>query len=177
LLPQPTAASSEAAATYDAFLATVRGSTATLTAAGYDEMVFEDYLDETLALFENARSWTKEELEVQAADEGLWNGVGFFLKLLTAAHIKLHPDDFTPFIASTTGLSITAFCSSQVEAMWVECDHLQIVAAVGALGVAAQIWYLDGAGGEINGHIFPDGAAPLVSLLFRPGHYDVLNLT
>lgn len=77
------------------------------------------------------------------------------------------------------GLSIEAFCSSQVEAMWVECDHLQIVALTGALGLGVKVWYLDGAGGSvINGHVFPEavGDDALVHLLFRPGHYDILHV-
>ena len=76
----------------------MRGSAATLIAHGYDEMVFEDYLEEAVELFEAARTCSRAELEARAADEPLWNGLVFFVKLLAAAQIKGHPDDFAPFI-------------------------------------------------------------------------------
>ena len=179
---QSAAAKASASAKYDAFLAVLRGSAATLGAQGYSEMVFEDYLEEAVELFEAARTCSRAELEAHAADETLWNGIVFFVKLLAAAQMKGHRDDFVPFIEATTGLSLDAFCTTQVEAMWVECDHLQIVALAGALGLGVKVWYLDGAGGAINGHVFPEessvggGDGALVHLLFRPGHYDILHV-
>lgn len=60
--------------------------------------------------------------------------------------------------------------------MYREADHLHITALTNALGVCVNVCYMDRTdGGQVNNHKFPeDGAGPLVHLLYRPGHYDVL---
>jgi ubiquitin thioesterase protein OTUB1 len=66
-----------------------------------------------------------------------------------------------------------------------QCDQVQIIALTEALGVRVSIQYLDGrpfdaAAGlgvvELGGSA--EGDAPFtLSLLYRPGHYDVLYPT
>jgi ubiquitin thioesterase protein OTUB1 len=70
-----------------------------------------------------------------------------------------------------------------------ESDHVHITALTDALGVPVRIVYLDRSGGssedllEINHHEFLPESAPnvaesdksdLLTLLYRPGHYDIL---
>lgn len=70
-----------------------------------------------------------------------------------------------------------------------ESDHVHIIALSDALGVPIRIVYLDssvGDGGknvEVNSHDFTPSESPLpdrekmkplVVLLYRPGHYDIL---
>lgn len=98
---------------------------------------------------------------------------------------------------------IGSFCARRVEPMGCESDHVHIVALTDALGVAVRVEYLDrseeegegegggggsgGGGGNGGGggggnpspnhHDFvPKGAKspPSVTLLYRPGHYDIL---
>jgi ubiquitin thioesterase protein OTUB1 len=56
-----------------------------------------------------------------------------------------------------------------------ECDHLQIIALTSALGVPVRVEYMDrGEGDQCNHHHFPEDSTPVVTLLYRPGHYDIL---
>lgn len=86
------------------------------------------------------------------------------------------------------------FCKSAVEPMGEESDHVHIIALSDALGVPIRVMYLDrsscdSGGISINHHDFVPasgdvssdcGAAgseikiPFVTLLYRPGHYDIL---
>lgn len=42
------------------------------------------------------------------------------------------------------------------------------------LDIPIRVEYLDQTNSALNGHVFPEGREPLVHLLYRPGHYDVL---
>ena len=58
-----------------------------------------------------------------------------------------------------------------------EADHLQITALVSLLNVPTVVCYLDASTSTTpTMHTLPDGctAPPLVHLLYRPGHYDIL---
>ncbi|XP_032883617.1 ubiquitin thioesterase OTUB2 isoform X2 [Amblyraja radiata] len=75
------------------------------------------------------------------------------------------------------GISIKDFCAQEVEPMAVESDHIHITALTQALGISIQVEYMDKTDTEINHHIFPEGSKPLVYLLYKPGHYDILYKT
>lgn len=77
------------------------------------------------------------------------------------------------------------FCAREVEPVGKECEQVQIMALMRALGTLVHIEYLDGrplpAGGHLPFHVLPEGEGEgrgkggvLVTLLYRPGHYDVL---
>ena len=57
-----------------------------------------------------------------------------------------------------------------------ESDQIHIIALTDALGVCVRVVYMDRGGNQsVNHHDFPeDGSRPLVNLLYRPGHYDIL---
>jgi len=59
--------------------------------------------------------------------------------------------------------------------MYRESDHIHIIAVTTALGVGIRVKYMDrGDGADVTAHDFPEGCDPLVHLLYRPGHYDIL---
>ncbi|KAL4721108.1 hypothetical protein ACJJTC_005655 [Scirpophaga incertulas] len=63
----------------------------------------------------------------------------------------------------------------EVEPMYKESDHIHIIALSNALNVGVRVEYMDrGEGSQVIAHVFPEGAKPLVQLLYRPGHYDIL---
>lgn len=85
------------------------------------------------------------------------------------------------------------FCKSSVEPMGEESDHVHITALSDALGVAIRVVYLDRSHGEkgnvsVNHHDFTPSTSdqtettpsaieelkPFITLLYRPGHYDIL---
>ncbi|CAI0381422.1 unnamed protein product, partial [Linum tenue] len=83
------------------------------------------------------------------------------------------------------------FCKSSVEPMGEESDHVHIIALLDALGFPIRVVYLDRSScdtGEVtvNHHDFvpastgdppkvtKDTNKPFITLLYRPGHYDIL---
>jgi len=44
-----------------------------------------------------------------------------------------------------------------------------------AVGVGVRVMYLDrGDGATVASHDFPEDKEPVINLLYRPGHYDIL---
>lgn len=106
-----------------------------------------------------------------------------YLRLLTSAQIRTAPDEFEAFIMHPeTGMemSITEFCELFVDPMGKEADHVQIAALSRALRVRIQIAYLDGrsSDGKVEFVEFnhePDSSGEPLLLLYRPGHYDIID--
>lgn len=88
---------------------------------------------------------------------------------------------------------LNQFCKTSVEPMGEESDHVHIIALSDALGVPIRLMYLDrsscdATGVSVNHHDFvpvaddlqsttenkTDPVKPFVTLLYRPGHYDIL---
>jgi ubiquitin thioesterase protein OTUB1 len=101
------------------------------------------------------------------------------MRLLAAAQLKEHEEDFLPYVLGTSECaSVSDYCSSCVEAVSSEADAIPIMALTAALGVATRIAYLDAAPDETHVQIvrLPEDALPgtmTLDLLYRPGHYDV----
>ena len=56
-----------------------------------------------------------------------------------------------------------------------ESDHIHIIALTSALNVPVRIEYMDrGDSGTVNHHDFPESSDPRLTLLYKPGHYDIL---
>ncbi|KAH0460896.1 hypothetical protein IEQ34_008471 [Dendrobium chrysotoxum] len=121
--------------------------------------------------------------------------VVMFFRFVTSGEIRKRAEFFEPFIAGLTNTSVDQFCKSSVEPMGEECDHVHIIALSDALGVAIRVVYLDRSSCDkgalaVNHHDFvPTASAdessvsldapgkstePFVTLLYRPGHYDIL---
>jgi ubiquitin thioesterase protein OTUB1 len=149
---------------------------------GYDEMTIETFYDTLVDLLErlttgatDAAAFHKEMNEESAtSDYCTW-----YLRVVTATHLKQDPDRFLPFIdGQQPGLDIQQFCQREVEPMGKECQHVQVLALAEAFGVHVKIEYLDGhdlVNGKLVQHTFgPDTAVTHLALLYRPGHYDIL---
>jgi len=74
----------------------------------------------------------------------------------------------------TACLDIVTFCAREVEPMGRECEQIHIIALCEALGVSVAIEYLDGSSGPLACLTLPEGREPAITLLYRPGHYDIL---
>lgn len=56
-----------------------------------------------------------------------------------------------------------------------ESDHIHITALTSALGVPIRVEYMDRGGDDATtAHCFPEESSPKFTLLYRPGHYDIL---
>jgi len=135
--------------------------------------------------------------QFQSAD--ISNSVVVYLRFLTSAFLKINADDYLPFLMDDPSIlqlenngnpnniqPMDHFCNINVEAMGKESDEIHITALTTILRLPVQIAYLDGhlssnSSPEVNFHHYPavehdyeflfDSS---ITLLYRPGHYDIL---
>ena len=115
--------------------------------------------------------------------------VVMFLRMLTSAELEVRKEFFTPWIQEEA-IDMGIYRQRRVDPMGEEADQLHITALVDAIGVGCRVEYLDGngAGDHVDHHDFmpssqqqqqseaaPTSAEPPIHLLYRPGHYDILN--
>ncbi|TRY75898.1 hypothetical protein TCAL_00671 [Tigriopus californicus] len=101
-----------------------------------------------------------------------------FLRLLTSMQLQRNAEFYQNFMEGDK--TVAEFCATEVEPMYNESDHIHITALTEATGISLRVIYLDrGSQTEASLHDFPDqgesaATTPLVHLLYRPGHYDVI---
>ncbi|CAH8349888.1 unnamed protein product [Eruca vesicaria subsp. sativa] len=162
---------------------------------GYTDFTFEDFfalfleqLDDILQGGEESISY--DELVNRSRDQSVSDYIVMFFRFVTAGEIRTRAEFFEPFITGLSNTTVDQFCKTSVEPMGEESDHIHITALSDALGVAIRVVYLDRSscdtgGVTVNHHDFvPVGtndekkeasaAAPFITLLYRPGHYDIL---
>ncbi|KAJ7545426.1 hypothetical protein O6H91_09G119500 [Diphasiastrum complanatum] len=164
-----------------------------LIGLGYAEFTFEDFLAVFVEQLESVLPGTTSSISVdtlvdRCRDQYVSNYVVMFFRFVTSCEIRQRADFFEPFIYGTSNLTVQQFCKASVEPMGEESDHVHITALTDALGVPVRVVYLDrslgdsGKVAEVNHHDFipasspsPEkSAVPPVTLLYRPGHYDIL---
>ncbi|WYZ39629.1 hypothetical protein EsH8_III_001543 [Colletotrichum jinshuiense] len=161
-----------------------------LSVGGYDRMLFEDMVDETIGLLRDlaqniANSQLAMHILVQRFnDQDSSNAIIYHLRLLASSWLKGNADVYEPFIPGETG--IAGYCG-EIERPNREIEHLGIILLVQVLlkpiNFVLEIAYLDrSAGSQVNIYRFPDEAngqdpanlGPIIYLLYRPDHYDIL---
>lgn len=160
---------------YDRFKCLASQSKDELVSLGFPSFTIEDFHQVFMETIEGVgKDHSVEELLKTFQDEGLSNYIVVYLRLLTSAQLQKKSDFFENFIEG--GRTVKEFCSQEVEPMAKESDHIHIIALTDALGVCVRVVYMDrGGDSSVNLHDFPeDGSTPLVTLLYRPGHYDIL---
>ncbi|KAK0392930.1 hypothetical protein NLU13_2424 [Sarocladium strictum] len=118
-------------------------------------------------------------------DENVTNAIIYYLRLLAATYLKEHAADYDPFVPS--GHGVQGHCETVIQPVNREIEHLGIVALSNLLlkpiGVVLEIAYLDRSeGSTVNQYRFPEEAngedptalGPIIHLLYRPEHYDIL---
>ncbi|KAM0867474.1 hypothetical protein ACQ4PT_041981 [Festuca glaucescens] len=103
-----------------------------------------------------------------------------YLRLVTAIQICSEVEKFRHAILDLDPLYPEEWCRWKVIPMWAEGDEVHLVALTDVLHVPLQIVIVDiSATEEPNTHIIyesPDDLplVPCVTLLYRPGHYDII---
>ncbi|GKY96662.1 hypothetical protein MPSEU_000625800 [Mayamaea pseudoterrestris] len=170
-----------------------------LSLDGYTELTLEIFYDTMCDLIQSLS--TPVALHDTLAQENASSDYcTWFLRLVTAAHLKLNAERFLPFVlngeaSESTSTMMNAssdnnsksyanqvmhqFCATQVEPMGRECEHLQIMALAEAMHCRVVVEYLDGHSDKVTRHAFgPSDKASsslyTIHLLYRPGHYDIL---
>lgn len=163
---------------------------------GFDPMVFVDFVEETTDLlqrvsdkFANPDEALKEVVDT-FNDVSVSNGIIYHLRLLASSWLKENRATYEAFI-TTEGNGpdkLDKYCQRVIEVYNIEIEQLGLQALVNVLlkpiGFVLKIAYLDrSAGSEVNTYTFPEEAAidqsispldPVICLLFRPDHYDIL---
>lgn len=116
-------------------------------------------------------------------DEMTSAAIIYHLRLLAASWLKGNFPDYEPFVPS----DMNSYCDEWILPVNREIDHLGIVLLFNVLlkpaNMVLEIAYLDRSeGDEVNVHRMPDEAngkdaasvEPMIQLLYRPGHYDIL---
>ena len=116
------------------------------------------------------------------------------MRVMAAAQMKSNPDRYLPYVMAENYYDIPSFCSKEVEPMGKECGMVQVSALAECMGVRVVIEYMDGrmppgGGAAVANHVFGDGDdvggndgdassndvdRTTITLLYRPGHYDIL---
>ena len=99
------------------------------------------------------------------------------MRFLTSGELKNNAILYETFIDN--GLPIEFFCQTEVEPLDKEADQIQIMALLNYLEIAIMIIYLDANvnSKEATMMLLPESAKPedvTATLLYRPGHYDIL---
>ncbi|KAK3217291.1 hypothetical protein GRF29_1g2599657 [Pseudopithomyces chartarum] len=156
-----------------------------LNLAGHSEDLYIDFADEAYEL-----------LRKLAGSLQVGNGAGLLLeafndysvsmaiityvKLLASAWIQSRADEYQNYIPT----DLKSYCSQNIEAANCEIDDVGVAALSNVLlkpaGIGLEILYLDRSiGDEANVHELSspanfNGLLPMIRLLYRPGHYDIL---
>lgn len=169
----------------------------TLLNLGYAEFTFEDFfalfLEQLESVIEGSEaSISHDELVKRSRDQSVSDYVVMFFRFVTSGEIRKRSEFFEPFILGLTNASVEQFCKSAVEPMGEESDHVHITALSDALGVAIRVVYLDRsscdngsvsvnhhdfvppAGNDSSSTLGTEAVNPFITLLYRPGHYDIL---
>ncbi|KAM1191367.1 hypothetical protein PS2_011665 [Malus domestica] len=181
----------------DRIKANVEQCRKTLQSLGYTDFTFEDFfalfLEQLDSVLQgNEESISHDELIRRSRDQSVSDYVVMFFRFVTSGEIRKRSEFFEPFIFGLTNATVEQFCKSSVEPMGEESDHVHITALSDALVVPIRVVYLDrsscdNGGVSVNHHDFvPAGSdapkasagsekvTPFITLLYRPGHYDLL---
>ncbi len=145
-----------------------------LVELGYDEAALEIFYDEFMDLVgDGVKGKTEEEvlgiLGGDGADYYTW-----WMRMVCVLELKSNSGFYEAFIEGYG--SVAEFCSKEVEPAGCECENVQVMATVKAVGVRVVVNYVDGRTEGSNEHVFgEDGSTCEVCMLYRPGHYDLLR--
>jgi ubiquitin thioesterase protein OTUB1 len=152
------------------------------TQGGYEELALEIFYDAVVEFLEqvvNGRM-TPEQLHTQLTEEGgVSEYCSWYLRALTATWCKAHADKFLPYLEEGY-VDVAQFCASQIEPVGSEATMVAIVAFAECFGVSVSIEYLDGHPFDftkgLTKYILGDEETSKLqlTLLYRPGHYDIL---
>ncbi|KAL6405017.1 Ubiquitin thioesterase otubain-like protein [Ilyonectria robusta] len=158
---------------------------------------FEEWADEMFGLLrEIAQSMDSPDPQVPHLlllerwnDAAVSSSIIYYLRLLAATYLKANAATYDPFLPEVAG-GVVGYCNQSIELVDREIEHLGIVALVHMLlqpvNFVLEIVYLDRSpGSQANRYRFPEEAngqdpsnlGPIIYLLYRPDHYDILYLT
>ncbi|KPM39208.1 hypothetical protein AK830_g7367 [Neonectria ditissima] len=119
-------------------------------------------------------------------DASVGGSIIYYLRLVAATFLKANAHTYDPFLPEGAG-GVQGYCSQSIELVDREIEHLGIIALTQMLlqpcDFVLEIAYLDRSpGSQVNRYRFPEEAngqnpteiGPIIYLLYRPDHYDIL---
>ncbi|KAH9031883.1 cysteine proteinase [Lactarius pseudohatsudake] len=161
--------------------------------AGFDGMVIDESYEIPRDLIRsivepnpgsnNGQTLTPAQLLEVFQNDSLSNYIVMFMRMLTSAQIRGNPEEYEPFLTHPElgeQMGVKDFCEALVEVLGREADHVQVTAISEALKVNVAIAYFDGRDkdGIVEFVKFDKAIDPSeapVTLIYRPGHYDILD--
>lgn len=152
----------------------LEGTLAWLIKLGMPTFTTEDFHDTFVdCLKTHCESGTSESLLETFNNDGLSNYLVVYIRLLTTGQLHEKSEEYLPFVEGLYK-TMKEFCDKEVLPVDREADHIQILALAECLDFPLKLVYVDRSEGEANEVIIPYGAQPNVTLLYRPGHYDIM---
>jgi len=160
----------------------------TLHSAGIEKLVYEDFYEEFSFLIENiikpnsqGMTLTVDRLLDAFQNPEVSNSAVIYLRFLTSAQIRLNRESYEGFLVHPDTrdiMDVDSYCANVVQAMGKEADNVEIEALSRALQLNIDVAYVNGVreDGMTDFIKFRYGSseAPPLTLLYRPGHYDIL---
>lgn len=156
----------------------------TMRMVGIDYDLMVDMFDYTWELFDAIMHAVQQQNKNDQVilsimnDENKSNSIVYHFKMVTSAYMKLREDEYAPF---TENFSVDDYRIRRIDPTNEEIDQigLQVLtdAVIRPAGLGLEVLYLDRSTGDVvTPHNFtPDnGNAPVIKLLYRPGHYDII---
>jgi len=161
---------------------------------GFHEIVYEDFYDTFTGLIKSIiqpqpdmPKLTPQRLLEAFNDAETSNSIVVYLRLLTSAEIRLNAESYEGFLfhpETDEMLTPVDFCIQFVEPVNKEADEVHIRALTRALHLNVEVAYLDGRGNQgsepglvrvnfVKVENVEDHTP--IRLLYRPGHYDILD--
>ncbi|TFK74142.1 cysteine proteinase [Pluteus cervinus] len=171
-------------------LSLLDGFEPSLKSAGFDKDTYQDFkeeFEECIKAFaqpdHTGRVMNLQSLVQVFQDEMKSHAIVFYLRLITSMKIYEDQENMAPFLMNPETfdpMSPTSFRRRQIEVMGVEADEPQIIALTNAMKVNVEVAYVDGHTTSdivkfVRIHNAQDENSRSIMLLYRPGHYDVLN--
>ena len=194
ILPSHSVSAARHYALVEAFVSRFKQSAADILKEGrYDPVIVDDFFDTTLELVTLCTQRTIDtagavhpsspaelphrmsalaSLHSMMNDEHTAQWYVTWMRCLTSAQLQRHSELYSPYLVDQP--NIAAFCQSEVDGIDKDADALQILALTTEMAVPVHISYLDATDGPLRGYVIPEGMERVVSLLYRPGHYDIL---
>ncbi|CAI2354119.1 unnamed protein product [Caenorhabditis sp. 36 PRJEB53466] len=160
------------------FLESSRDWIQRLVRLGFPDWTCTDFCDYFVEFLNDILTEKLDECSIfeKLNDDNSANYLLMFFRLITSGYLKEHTDEYEPFIAN--GQSMAQYCEGEIEAMWREADHLSIIGLVKALDLLVRIEYMDRNAAPNGGFRYdiPSDTpiVPEITLLYRPGHYDLI---
>lgn len=145
-----------------------------------------DLLRELANLLPQSVSQAEATLRDRFNDGQTSNSIVYYFRLLATSWLKANAATYEPFIPD--GMGVDGYSKTWIEPVNQEIDGLGMTLLIDALikplNFAVEIVYLDRSqGSQANSHVYQsedanrvpiDPSGPMIHLLYRPGHYDIL---